>query len=73
MFEGYKLFWRTQTSIYLHLYLHDSEDIRWQLQSSIVEVVGLDPVKQRELPRLYLNYSAIYSLLHEDIRSLIKS
>lgn len=70
LFEGSKLFWPSDTTVELHFFLHDEAYLQkispWK--TAIIEVIGYDPLRGHELPRLYLSYNMINDYCHEDIR-----
>ena len=73
LYDGTKLFWRTQESVDLHIYLHDDEDVveKTPGKSTILELVGFDNEKQKEYPRLYINFNVIFNHLQDKIKTQI--
>ena len=54
LYSGAKLFWRTQESIDLNIYHH--------ILPSTIEIVSFDPVKSKEMNRIYCDYTALCDL-----------
>jgi len=57
LYNGSKLFWRTQENVDFHIYYH--------ILSHCVEVIAYDTTKGKEFNRLYFNYDAVIALLPE--------
>jgi hypothetical protein len=51
LYSGSKLFWRTQKSIDVDIYLH--------VLTNVLEVITFDSAKHRETARIYLDYSIV--------------
>ena len=73
LFDGSKLFWRTQESIELHIYLHDDEALINSIpnKSPVLEVIGFEVSQRKEMMRLYVNYKVIQTHLCSKIESTI--
>lgn len=54
LYTGSKLFWRTQETIELHFYYH--------ILPSTIEIISFDNEKNRELPRIYLDYTRTFDI-----------
>ena len=63
LYHGSKHLWRSQQTIELHIYLHDGKNVTNNIPniSAVLEIVGFDASKQKELVRLYTNLD-IFSL-----------
>lgn len=51
LYTGSKLFWRTQRSIDVDIYLH--------IGPHVLEVITFDSNKHKEMSRIYLNYAIV--------------
>lgn len=73
LFDGSKLFWRTQESIELNIYLHDDEKVVHSIpdKSPVLEVIGFDVSKQKEFQRLYVNFYILQTHLYSKIETAI--
>ena len=61
LYQDSKLFTQTQEILDVNIYLHDNEPLvnRIPNKSPVLEVIGYDWSKRKELMRLYLNYKDI--------------
>ena len=55
LYTGSKIFWRTQRTIDIDIYVH--------IYPEILEVIAFDPVKYKEITRMYLDYAAMRDML----------
>lgn len=69
IYSGAKMFWRSQTDLEFHLYMHNL--------AHTIEVIPYDAQKSKELSRIYLEVYALENFIKEDalntVRSKIKS
>lgn len=74
LFEGSKFFWRSQENIELHIYLHDEDTVKQGSPdgSWVIEVIGFEHEKNRELERLYLSYGVLTRVLRSEIAAAIE-
>lgn len=58
MYTGTKFFWKTQDNIDIHIYYH--------IDTKCIEVIAYEGKANTELPRIYLNESALIQFIGED-------
>jgi hypothetical protein len=63
IYQGSKLFWRTQDNIDFHFYLH--------VLPHTIEVIPFDSQKNRELSRIYLDYTTLFDNLSKSSEDFV--
>jgi hypothetical protein len=71
LFEGTKLFWRTQETLDIHMYLHHDAHTRSVTTGgvAVVQISGYNKRTKQEVERLFVSYEAVSQLIESQLRA----
>eukprot|EP01038_Epipyxis_sp_PR26KG_P007513 gene7513-10235_t len=65
LYDGSKLFWRTQRSVDINIYNH--------IPLETLEIIAFDAVTHKELPRIYINYKLLCEIIQPKLDASVEA